>query len=66
MNLKKKIWNYKKKFLSKRIDDNIVITSKYYKGVIKDNYQIYIKGGEKTKSFLKILIIFKIGKAILR
>lgn len=50
-------------FIIKRIDDNIVITSKYFKGVIKDNYQIYIKGGYHAKCFLKIFIIFfKLGK----
>jgi hypothetical protein len=49
---KKKIYNIK------RIDDNIVLTSKYFKGVIKDNYQIYKKGG-KSQKLSKILIILK-------
>ena len=35
----------------KSIDDNIVLTSQYFKGVIKDNYQIYKKGGNKPKAF---------------
>jgi len=32
-------------FFYKSIDDNLVLTSKYFKGVIKDLTQIYKKGG---------------------
>ena len=35
--------------LNKRIDDNIVYIKKYFKGVIKDNQQIYTKGGTNQK-----------------
>ena len=44
----------------KSIDDNIVLTSKknliykYFKGVIKDNQQIYTKGGKCQKPSIQI------------
>jgi hypothetical protein len=33
----------------KSIDDNIVVTSKKFKGIIKNNLQIYKKGGVNQK-----------------
>ena len=50
-NLKKKQLNsFKLNLKIKSIDDNLVKTSKYFKGIIKDNQQILLKRRFKPKA----------------